>query len=584
MIRRIILYCSAILFVAATVAALAVPALALSIGGAVRQPLNLTDEDLLNAGQAEARLSEVTRDGQFKGVFVFRGVPLRNLLRMATVQKEVEGYSKPIDLAIVITDKNGKKAVLSWGEVFYGKPSDIIVALSANPVMPGSPKSCSECHPSSIYKPAMDQLSRKIVFPKLVIADDLYTDRCLEDITHIEVVDLKGKAQWKPGSKAASPTFMIKDSSGKTIEIADLSGYYPVRISLKQVGSGRGYHGLKTFEGIPLREILKKAGAGDDSDTVFMVTSVDGYCSLLSFGEIFMNAKSERIIIADKNKKLSTDKNKGFSLVVPDDFLADRMVQTIKTIEIISLKTTPKVMVIGVGCGDTSLITLEAISQMGKAGAFVGGKFITERFSKYMGNKPVLFDPFTSWEPVYKKTHPDLSDDEVKKRTTELRAAEIKSIWDTIKAGKSVAVLEPGDPTIYGGWGNWLLPEFAGQIEVVTGINSFSAANAMMGKNIVSDKKSIVLTTPWALKKNEGTLKAVAENGDTMAIFMGLKELNDLEPLLKKYFPGTTVVTIAYKAGISHEKHLVKTRLADLLSTVSKQGKEFLGLIYIGGM
>jgi len=575
------LYLLIVLF-AAVMTAFASPALALSIGGAVRQPLNLTNEDLLNAGQAEARLSEVTRDGKFKGVFVFRGVPLRNLLRMATVQKEVEGYSKPIDLAIVVTDKNGKKAVLSWGEVFYGKPSDIIVALSASPVMPGSPKSCSECHPSSIFKPAMDQLNRKIVFPKLVIADDLYTDRCLEDIAHIEVVDLKGKAQWKPDSKTASPTFIIKDSSGKTLEIGNLSGYRTTaRVSLKQVGSGRGYHGLKNFEGVPLREILRKV---DDPETVFLFTSADGYRSLLSFGEVFMGAKSDRIVMCNKNEGSSIAKDKGFSLVVPDDFLADRMVQTVKTIEIISLKTNPKVMVIGVGCGDTSLITLEAISQMGKAGAFVGGKSFTERFSKYMGNKPILFDPFTSWEPVYKKAHPDLSNEEVKKRTTELRAAEIKSIWDTLKAGKSVAILEPGDPTIYGGWENWLFPEFAGHVEVVTGINSFSAANAMIGRNIASNKKSMVLTTPWALKENEGTLKAVAETGDIMAIFMGLKELKDLEPLLKKYYPATTVITIAYKAGISHEKHLVKTRLADLLSTVAKEGKEFLGLIYIGGV
>jgi precorrin-4 methylase len=572
-----------IVFFAAILTAFALPAMALSIGGTVRQPLNLTIEDLLNAGQAEARLSEVTQDGQFRGVFVYRGVPLRNLLQMATVQKEVEGYSKPIDLAIVVTDKNGKRAVLSWGEVFYGKASDIIIALSATPVMPGAPKSCAECHPSSAYKPALDQLNRKIGFPKLVVADDFSTDRCLEDIVHIEVVDLMGKAQWKPGAKVVSPAFMVKKSSGKTVEISDLSGYSPIRISQKQVGSGRGYHGMKKFEGVPFREVLRKADVNDDPDTVFVITSADGYRSLLSFGEVFMGNRSDRIIIADKDKNSLADKGTGFSLVVPDDFLADRMVQTIKTIEIISLKVNPKVLVIGVGCGDTSLITLEAISYMGKAGAFVGGKSFTERFSKYMGNKPILFDPFTSWEPVYRKAHPGLSDEEIGKRTTELRAAEIKSIWDTLKAGKSVAILEPGDPTIYGGWEKWLLPEFAGQIEVVTGINSFSAANAMIGKNIASNKNSMVLTTPWALKENEGTLKTVAETGDTIAIFMGLKEIKDLEPLLRKYYPATTTVTIAYKAGISHEKRLVKTKLADLLPTIAKKDEQFLGLIYVGG-
>jgi len=581
--KRLTICCLAIFAISIQVVALVSPVHALSIGGTVRQPLNLTVEDLLNTGQVEARLSDVTKEGKFRGVFTYRGVPLRNLLQMADVRKEVEGYSKPIDLAIVVSNKDGRKAILSWGEIFYGKPSDIIIALSASPIMPGSPKSCSQCHESSFYKPAMEQLDRKIIFPRLVIADDLYSDRCLEDVVHVEVIDLKGKSKWKPDDKALSPFFTVKDSSGRTMDITDLQGFGRVSFSLKQVGSGRGYHGLKTFEGIPLREVLRKAGAGDDPDAVFMFTSADGYRSLLSFGEVFLGVKSDRIIIAEKGKNPSAGKGKGFSLVVPDDFLADRMVQTIKTIEIISLKPGPKLFIIGVGCGDTSLITLEAISYMGKAGAFVGGKSFTERFSKYMGDKPILFDPFTSWEPVYKKAHPDLSDEEVKKRTTELRNAEIKSIWDMLKAGKNVALLEPGDPTIYGGWEKWLLPEFAGHIEVVTGINSFSAANAMIGKNVASNKKSIVLTTPWALKENEGTLKNSVATGDTIAIFMGLKEMEMLEPLLRKYYPATTIATIVYKAGISHEKRLIKTRLVDLLSTITKEGKEFLGLIYIGG-
>jgi precorrin-4 methylase len=105
----------------------------------------------------------------------------------------------------------------------------------------------------------------------------------------------------------------------------------------------------------------------------------------------------------------------------------------------------------------------------------------------------------------------------------------------------------------------------------------------MIGKNMAPNKKSIVLTTPWALKENETTLKAVAETGDTMAIFMGLKEVKDLTAMLRKYYPETTSVTIVYKAGISHEKRLVKTNLAALLTTVAKEGEQFLGLIYIRG-
>ena len=72
------------------------------------------------------------------------------------------------------------------------------------------------------------------------------------------------------------------------------------------------------------------------------------------------------------------------------------MVKNVTKVEIISLKELPKIYVIGFGCGDTSLITLEAISDVGKAGAFISAADFSDRFSKYMGDKPVLFDPFTS--------------------------------------------------------------------------------------------------------------------------------------------------------------------------------------------
>jgi precorrin-4 methylase len=555
---------------------------ALSIGGVVRQPLNLTTEDMASIGHVELKLTEITRDGRFGGVFLYRGVSLRALLQLATVQKEISGFSKSIDLAVVVHNRDGKIAVLSWGEIFYRNPGDVVIAVSATPVMPGVVKGCGECHGAEIYQPALDQLSRKIGFPKLIIANDFYTDRCLEDVTHIEVVELKRSQAKKQGEATVASKFSIIDAMGKSTEIIDLAGHRRVSVVMKEVGSGRGYHGVKRYEGVSLRDLLEKTHGREGVDKAILVVSPDGYQSLVSYGEVFLSSTGERIIITDPGQGTGQKENAKFSLVLPDDNSADRMVKNIDRIEILSLKAVPRVYVIGFGCGDTSLITLEAISHMGKAGAFVGAKDFTERFAKYMGDKPVLFDPFTSWEPVYKKNHPDLSDEEIRKRTTELRATEIKSIWDTLKAGKSVAILEPGDPTIYGGWENWLLPEFAGQIEIVAGMSSFSAANAMIGKNVALNRNSMVLTTPWALQAHVETVKAMAQAGDTMAIFMGLKELKGLMPILEEYYPATAPVTIAYKAGISHEKRLVRTRLDQLLSTVAKEDEQFLGLIYVG--
>ena len=41
-----------------------------------------------------------------------------------------------------------------------------------------------------VYQSRLDVLSRKVGYPKLVVANDFYTDRSLEDVTNIEVVDL----------------------------------------------------------------------------------------------------------------------------------------------------------------------------------------------------------------------------------------------------------------------------------------------------------------------------------------------------------------------------------------------------------
>jgi precorrin-4 methylase len=357
--------------------------------------------------------------------------------------------------------------------------------------------------------------------------------------------------------------------------LAVFRGIRPVLI--KEVGSGRGFHGLKRFQGVPVVEILKKLGVAPGIDSVALLTSTDGYQSLLSYGEIALSALGEQIVISEV-----AGNPKKFVLVVPHDTLADRMVKTVNKVEVISLNSKPRLYVIGVGCGDTSLVTLEAISRMGNVDAFISPKDLAERFAKYMGNKPILFDPFSSFEPELKKKNPSLNEGELKRRLEAQRTAEMKSLRDTLSSGKSVAVLDYGDPTMYGGWQRWLEPEFSGKLEVVPGISAFSAANAMMGYNLACNKDSMIITTPKASESNQGMLQSVATKGDPVAIYMGLQEMKTLVPLLKKHYPATTPVTIAYKAGYSRDGRLVKTTLDRVLADTEKEKEQQLGLIYIG--
>lgn len=572
--------------------------LALTIGGSVGHPLNVGVDELAKFGIIEARVTELTRDNRFNGVFTYRGVPLKTLLEVASIHKEEGGFNKPIDLAVIVKDKDGRSAVVSWGEIFYKNPSQVLIAISATPVTPHHAKGCGECHPAEVFQTALDKLKRKIGFPKLVVTNDFYTDRCLENIVSIEVVDLKKPYERKQGQKLFSPKFTMSDGKAKSLELADLSSFPRIESTMKEVGDGRGFHGLMQFGGVSLRELLKKVDAKPDVDGAVLVSSVDGYRSLFSFGEIYLSPEGERIMIADSSKGKPLKENGRFALVAPDDLAADRMIKAVNRIEIVSLKAEPKVYIISMGCGDTSLLTLEAISAMGKVDAFIASDYQIKQFSHYMGDKPLLFDPMLNHEPRFRQANPGLKPEEAKKKLKEQRAADMKKIRDALAAGKSIALLDHGDPTIYGGWQHWLEPEVGGRFEVITGVSAFNSANALIANNKMSTgisafraaaannllckrAGSAILTAPKSLEANRGLLKAVAASGDTLAIFMSLTEVRSLVPLLLKYYPETAPVAIAYKAGYSNEARLVKTSLKKLIETAEKDKEKMLGLIYV---
>jgi hypothetical protein len=323
------------LLVAATLALIAPASYAFTVGGAVRQPLNLSCDDLARFVATDARLADFTRDKVYNGVFDYQGVPLQALLRTATIRKTGDGFNKNIDLAIVVRNSEGMEVVLSWGEVFYKNPSNVMVAFSSVPVMPHRTDVCGKCHTPDFYQPALDKLKRKVGLPKLVLANDFYSDRSLEDIVSITVVDLMRGSSRKPDPEPSAAKFTVTDVGGKTSEFTDLGRFSHRQVDFKNIGDGRGFHGLRQFDGAPLREILAGLDPGQEPDKFILVTSTDGYQGLFSFGEIFLAPLGERIIISERN---DAAKGKSFSLVVPDDTAADRMIKNICKIEVFSLK------------------------------------------------------------------------------------------------------------------------------------------------------------------------------------------------------------------------------------------------------
>jgi DMSO/TMAO reductase YedYZ molybdopterin-dependent catalytic subunit len=100
------------------------------------------------------------------------------------------------------------------------------------------------------------------------------------------------------------------------------------------------------YEGVPLREILKRAGAplgkdlrGKALTTYILAKAHDGYQVVFSIGEIDAAFGNEPILVADKRDGKPLFGYQGpFRLVCPHDKAGARSVRMLETIEVVRLQ------------------------------------------------------------------------------------------------------------------------------------------------------------------------------------------------------------------------------------------------------
>ena len=100
------------------------------------------------------------------------------------------------------------------------------------------------------------------------------------------------------------------------------------------------------YEGVALREILKRAGAlgetqlrGSGLSTYVLASAHDGYQVLFTLGEIDALLGNAKIVIADRRDGKPLPDNQGpFRLVCPDDKVGARSVRMLESLEVVRLK------------------------------------------------------------------------------------------------------------------------------------------------------------------------------------------------------------------------------------------------------
>jgi precorrin-4 methylase len=554
-------------------------AASISVTGAVKQPLNLSLADLGRFETIRVQLNEILKDGSYRGAWFYKGVPLRTLLETAFVEKEESPFSKSIDLAILVRNSEGQEVALSWGEIFYKNSTDVIIATSATPIKPHH--GCNSCHKTDVSDRYMKQFDREIGFPKLVVACDGYADRSIENIVSIEVMNPGPSIPADSSAKLFSPSFVVAGDVKTELTINDLSGFPRKDMRVIHMGEGRGYHGIDDYSGVLFNNIINKAGIEPGLSKVFLISAPDGYRTIFSYGEVFLNRFEDNLLIADTQNGKKIEDGGKFVFTPSDDLMSDRDVKALEKIEVMDLKRKPKLTFIGIGSGDADLITMEAVTAMSRADVFICTPDIKKRFGKYMGEKPVLLDIYAITPPQMKKKYPELSLKELNGKIEQTRVEIADSIKAELKKGQNVAVLDYGDPTIWSG-AEYIWEHFdADAIDIVPGLSSFNVASALL-KRHTGCNGSIILTNSKGILANEPLFEAAAKSGETLSVFMAMKDLSGLIDFFRKAYEPGVPVHLAYRAGYSDSEKVVRTDLDGLKSTVDAEKEKDLFLLFIG--
>jgi precorrin-4/cobalt-precorrin-4 C11-methyltransferase len=226
---------------------------------------------------------------------------------------------------------------------------------------------------------------------------------------------------------------------------------------------------------------------------------------------------------------------------------------------------------VSVGIGDADNITIKAQKIIEQADIVFAMDFIRDNFAVLLADKEIhdAGHGFFTKE----KMNSARGDDEDRQR---------KIIRDAVANGKTVAVLDFGDPTLFSPQSGYLR-EFADlDPKVIPGISSFNAANAAIGMELTGKyDRAVVLTD--AMPGRDGVrerLTQLAATHSTLVFFTMRMDLANTVALLKSRYPGETPAVIVSHAGFAEKETVLRATLDTIVE--SAQGIAWEHLLYVG--
>lgn len=233
-------------------------------------------------------------------------------------------------------------------------------------------------------------------------------------------------------------------------------------------------------------------------------------------------------------------------------------------------KTQGKLLLVSTGIGEPDNITLRAQKAIQQADLIVGMQGQRDRVAHLIEGKQVL-DAGHGLFTELARRGADLAEVEAQEQAMQ---EQLRTAW---AAGKTIVILEMGDPCLFGPQEGYLHAFADLNPEVIPGISSFNAANALLARPLLnSGKQKIQLSGLQALEE------ANKENlPDTWVLFcMGLEMPSVIKQLEKLYSPSTKIALVL-EAGFNQQR-VIEASLADLPQHLENEEIPWACLLYVG--
>ena len=172
--------------------------------------------------------------------------------------------------------------------------------------------------------------------------------------------------------------------------------------------------------------------------------------------------------------------------------------------------------------------------------------------------------------------------------SAELHLEQIISLIKTADAkGQDVARVHSGDPSLYGAIGEQIrcLRELGIAFEIIPGVTATAACAAILGAELtLPDISQTVILTRYADKTRMPAgeeLESLAQHKATMAIHLGVKNLERIIEELRPHYGSDCPVAVIHRASWP-DQDWVQGTLDDILDKVRAKGFKRTALILVG--